>query len=583
MKTNGQTVEKPVSGQHAQGMLKRLYQDADKYAADVAAALKHWFPGDSSQIHPMMLDFMDWEPDNPEILAWWKTVRPSPEAAGRVREAATALGYTDAAIEAVKQSKAGHTENIQVYDYVEILKEKFKNIRCQHKQFFVYGDGIWKQMEWEYLVNQALNVLVHKDKDSKMAETVVSTLAADVYWPGQFKSAACFGDDDKTVLLNCRSGILKVTAAPDVERLPHSPEYNFCKRLRADYDPVAECKLFEDAVDVALPGEMDPDDPSKTTFADQDKLFWFGGWMLYPANPFKVALFCYGHGNTRKTTVIDKGFGSVFDQDEGTRMAVGLTEICDKKRYSLPGLLRSMVNFCGELNTLAIEDSSALKTIIAGEDIEGRLPNHPPVMFSGYSTKLVFMGNKPPMFRHGTSAEENRLEFLVFSNPVSPAADDKNYREKVSLERDGIFSRWMVPALQKLLAGEKMPSGSSETVRHKQLFCHGNSPVVAFAKERLDMDPDANQDDWLERDDAEGAMKAFCEDHGYSEKLVASIWQELQKQCGLEAKRPTVKGDDGKRTWLPFMLRGARLKSTARIVKWTPRDGRRKTREDSDQ
>jgi hypothetical protein len=149
----------------------------------------------------------------------------------------------------------------------------------------------------------------------------------------------------------------------------------------------------------------------------------------------------------------------------------------------------------------------------------------------------------------------------------------------VSLERDGIFSRWMVPALQDILGGKKMPEGSHASKKLRELFGSTNDPVVVFSKERLEL---GNPNDRLSRDTLEAAMLAFCEDHGQPEGLVKLVWKLLQEKCGLSTVRPTDRNKQtGKKEWLPYVMTGARLKPGVRLSeKWQleDRDGRRKNR-----
>lgn len=566
---------------HVHAMLMRLDWENDKTAPDAAAAIKHWLPGQDEKGRLMLLEFVNpGEEQEAEWGNWWKTVTASLEAALRVRETALKCGYTDAVVEAVREQKERQADELCVADYVQILRNKLPPVRSVHGKFFVYREGVWKEESLSSMEALGQSVLAHKDRNSRMAALVVSSLANEVLWRGELNSAACFGEGRKSVLLCCPSGVAKVTAE-GVEMLPHSPDYNFQHMLKADYKPGAQCPLFEDAVDVALPGEADG--KGNMTYADRDKLFWVGGWMIYPANPFKIVVVPYGRGDTRKTTIVDNGLGSIFDESDGTRKAITMAEICDKKRYALPHLVKAMVNFSGELNTLEVEDSSVFKTLAAGEPLEVRQIGQDMYPVANYATKLVFMANSLPQFRHGGDAEYNRLEFLAFLNPVARAAVDKSYRDRVKLEQDGILTRWMIPALQGILRGVPIPAGSKASQSLKEMFGHANDPFSSFALQRLNMDPEMNRMDQLEREDAERAMMAYCEDYGLSEKLVPSVWAQLQKKCGLELYRPWIKDTrSGKKRFQPAVLRGASLKPETRLAVWRPDDGRRKYCRDID-
>ncbi len=279
--------------------------------------------------------------------------------------------------------------------------------------------------------------------------------------------------DGEAVLVNVANGIVRVAPDYQVERLDHDPARNFTCQLAANYDPLARCPNFERVLGEALP---DAD--------DRILLQLFAGSLLFPSCKYEAALVCYGPGGTGKSTIAEP-IASVFGAELVER--IGMSNICDPKGYSLPKLKHVAVNLGTELDALEVGESGNFKALVSGEPIEVR-PIYGKPFTMTTTAKLWFLSNNLPRFKHGTDAEQRRTRFLRFDR--IPVVKDVDLKEKLKVERDGVFS-WCLEGLSRLLTLREMPLGGVESKQVHDRFAVSNDPLGAFMASRCRMDSKA--------------------------------------------------------------------------------------------
>jgi phage/plasmid-associated DNA primase len=329
-----------------------------------------------------------------------------------------------------------------------------------------------------------------------------------------------FEDEAKTVvLLNCKNGVLRVTSE-SAELLPSSDDnYGFTERLLAAYAPEAECPMFNETLEAALPDRE-----------DQEALAWWGGYTLLPEIRFKAALVCKGDSDTRKSTLVDNGLGCVFP--ESARTSYDLSEICDDKGYELPSLVNAAVNIGGELDAGDIPNSHVFKTIAAGEPIHVRPIKQAPYHVTCYATKLVFLSNSQTRFKAGTDAEYNRLYFLSFG--VKFTAKDETFRHRMAQqEKDGILSQVMVPGLQWVLASSCPPAGGVASRLLRETFRGRNDPLAAFIRQCCVEHANA----FVPKTVLKEAYSAFLAEQDFSRKLIVGFGGRIRERGFADCKR----------------------------------------------
>lgn len=520
----------------------RHYQSNGNNELTVAQAIKAVFeesPGGKELFHV-------WAGTH-SISTTWDTVTPDPQAVVTVLSAAEQSGYSRAAVQAMQEEeKTTSSSTFYVIDGVHSLEQIISPTCAVAHDLYSYNNGVWNQVEWNTYRQPALEVLPHNHKKNSMAEELLRTLEAkNQVKRCLFKSCYCFDGSD-AVLVNCGNGILRVTGT-SCALLPHDPKHYFTGQLLAKYDPDSSCNLFTATLFDALPDEK-----------DADALGWWAGYMLFPSLKYKVCLICLGLSDTRKSTLVENGLGSVFTS--AIKCSLSMSDICAENGYSLPSLQYAAVNIGGELNASEVAESMAWKILVGGERMRVRSIRGKPYEMSDYTVKLIFLSNHMPRFKAGTDAEFNRTRFIRFGVVVKDKDDGLRWRMQEQ-ERDGIFTQFMVPGLQRILRGEPVPEGSAASQAARQEFFLGNDPYKAFVTQCCDLYPNAVEP----KDRLQGAFRAFARKYDLGDKIVESGLRVLRERLALKVCRR------GGRQYQEYCIEGIKLKDGVEIEEATPR------------
>lgn len=394
-------------------------------------------------------------------------------------------------------------------------------LRTHGNTWFVYDGRGWNITKSSYYEALTVDLLPERYRSAKHATAVMNLAAMQSQLvPSQAFTGAVRFDKEGRVLINCRNGILRVTAS-ETKLMSHDEELLFTGYLQAEW-PGGEWErsytpLFHKTLDEVLP-EVD----------DQALQQWFAGYLLFPSCCHEVFLISHGKGGSGKSTISDAIMEVIGGKPLKT--VLSLAQICAEGQgaYSLPSLQYATVNMGTELDTVDIGDSANFKRLVSGEPVEVRPIYGDPFTMTA-TTKLWFNSNSLPRFRHGTDAELRRARFLEFIH--TPKEKDVTLKERLKAERDGIFA-WMVQGLQAILGGMPCPEGSKESVRVKAKFAISNDPVAAFAKECLVFGPEKE----MTKEALWESFGDFLAAQGFSEKPRVQLFRQFYERF------PTVVG-----------------------------------------
>ena len=409
-----------------------------------------------------------------------------------------------------------------IMEHVEDFQRLLPSIKCVGDQWYADENGLWMRVENAIYQPRALNVLPFHLRTSKRATEVMATFQKQQQVPRSRLQNAIVWEDERqqAVLINCRNGLLRVTAEQTQMIEADPKQHCFTGQLAAAYDENADCPLFE-----RILMEAQPDEKLRVL------LFWFFGYILYPSCKHRLCLINYGPTRTSKSTIFEYGIGGVLG--DGPTKHLTLSDICATTGYSLPGLQHALLNVGGELDADELAQSSRFKLLVGGEPIEVRGIYAHPFTMRDYIVKLVFLTNHLPRFKNGSDAELARMRFVQWSQ--TPAKPDASLQYRLPAERDGIFSQCMVSALQYVMQGT-LPPEDDALVREQ--FEVSNDPVGVFVKRFCVLEPKA----MITKDELHKAYQQFGETNDFSEKLLEqSVFGKmlLARYCGkVRPQRP---------------------------------------------
>ena len=382
----------------------------------------------------------------------------------------------------MSKSNEAHNSNKKSPELARLLRLKAllnTEIKVVGKTYYIYRAGVWQAHERDLLRPLALKVLDAEDQNPHNERGILDL--AEGLWQvphGTFKGCAAF-DPQGAILLNTLDGVLSITAE-GVTELPHAPEYFFTRQLQVVYDRSAQYPIYERVLCESLPCEEDR----------RLKQLCMAN-IFYPTSKMEVCLVEIGESGSGKSTLAEP-FLQMFDGGPDMQMVshVTITQLCDNKTYALGGFEYSLVNHSTELQSLEVADSSNFKILVSGEPLLVRNIYERPRRIRP-TTKLWFLSNTLPRFKQGTAAELRRMRFLHYENVVSAENYDSGLKAKVTTEKNGIFSNWIVPALVDLMNLEQIPFGGTSASALRGRFALSNDPLAKFVKDRCVFEKEA--------------------------------------------------------------------------------------------
>src|SRR4029077_15225425 len=232
--------------------------------------------------------------------------------------------------------------------------------------------------------------------------------------------------DRVNVQINTQTGVVNMRLIDGETWLSEpNPKDLVTSELPLEYNPKAECPVFDYILRSVLPNEE-----------DRRLLQCFVGYCLIPDHRFQCVLFCYGAPNSGKSLLIQHGIGSLFGEE--LMSGVTLEDIC-KGGDGLGSLEASLVNLATEINVHKLEDSSIFNQVACGESINKALKWKKDRKLI-FNAKHIFIGNHLPKWERGSDAQARRIKVLFFPNDFTIQAKNGKLEAKVKLEASGIFN-----------------------------------------------------------------------------------------------------------------------------------------------
>jgi len=325
----------------------------------------------------------------------------------------------------------------------------------------------------------ALSVIDPEDRTAYAEKAILDLAESETQIdPSRFRGCAAF-DDLGRVLLNTLDCVLRVSATT-IEELPHAPEHLFTRQLQVIYNPRLLYPRFQQTLEENLP-----------CVEDQRLKQLCMANIFYPSARFEIALVEIGAAGSGKST-LSEPFLKMLGEGMNTPVVTNLniSQLCDSKTYALVELEFSLANLATELQSLEVADSSNFKTLVSGEPLQVR-DIYEKSKIIRPTAKLWFLSNFIPRFKHGSAAELRRMRFLLYQFVVPAEKYDSKLKEAVGLEKDAIFSSWVIPALQDLMGMDQMPQGGDPSLDLRSRFAESNDPLASFLTNRCVLEKDA--------------------------------------------------------------------------------------------
>lgn len=234
-------------------------------------------------------------------------------------------------------------------------------------------------------------------------------------------------------LINLQNGTFEITQAE--QNLREFRSSDFLKyRLSFDYDPQAECPVFDRYLNRVL-----PDEGSRRALAE------YVGYIFTSGLKLEKAAILYGSGANGKSVFFDIVSALVGPENICSYSLQNLTKYDSYQRAELQNKL---LNYATEINGRL--EASTFKQLVSGEPVEARQIYGRPFTMTDYG-KLMFNCNELPKDVEHTEAFFRRFLIIPFSETIPEDERDPHLSEKIIMgELSGVFN-WALSGLRRLL------------------------------------------------------------------------------------------------------------------------------------
>lgn len=238
---------------------------------------------------------------------------------------------------------------------------------------------------------------------------------------------------ENEVWINCKNGTLRILRDGTTVLLPHSREDFFRYVLPYDFDPSAECPLWDNFL-----GEVLPDLTVQSVLAEGI------GLCLAPGVKSEKMLVFFGHGSNGKSVILDV-IESLFGGPNVS--SVSLKDLTEDKRM-LPEIEDKLVNISTEGDHEL--NASILKALVSGEPVTAYELYRGPRSMRRYA-RLITSFNVLPR-AEATHGFYRRFQIIPFGVTIDEHKADVNLASKLKQELPGILN-WVLEGLRRYLVG----------------------------------------------------------------------------------------------------------------------------------
>jgi putative DNA primase/helicase len=346
-------------------------------------------------------------------------------------------------------------------------------------------------------------------------------------------------DVTKTIVF--QNGLLDV----DTDELrPLTPDIFVTSTLPYNYDPKAQCKLWQGFVRDVFNGDQGCHDLLQE---------WFG-YNMVASNHMQQMLFLFGVPGSGKSTTID-----VLTTTLGEERVCPLNIEDMTSQFGLEQLV-------GKYAAIITEDKAANHTDadrvmqklkkITGQDMISVGRKYKEAVHVRFFSRFTYAGNELPRFHDEPQAMMRRFLLLFFPNNYyeRDGGPDRTLGLRLRVEAQGI-ANWALEGLKRLLANSKFtePSPSQE---HLQDFRELSSPLATMISEHCELG--SSPECWASIDSLCDLQRAYYEEEGLTSMGSALFKSRIKTVIPkLERTRKIVAGEQ------VYVYKGIRIKRSA--------------------
>lgn len=322
--------------------------------------------------------------------------------------------------------------------------------------YFFYENGVYNAQE--DLAAQA------KVREFLIARYSTMTAITDAtgQWRMQIRKAVR-EINGNPFIVNVKNGLYNVL---DGNFKPHTPEYYSTVQINATYDPTAKCPQFLKFLNGILHEEE--------VYLLQE-IF---GYLMIPVNKAQKSFVFVGAPNAGKSTLLSIAQEVLLGSENVSN--IPWQSLGD--RFNKAELFGKLANIFADLPSKAIDDGGMFKSLTGEDYVTAERKNKDPFSFRPYARLLFSCNEIPKNYSDRSDGFYRRLIIIRFDRSVPSKKRDPNLREKMAVERDGIFM-WALDGLKRLIDNKYLFTETDKTRLELQRYKVESNSALMFLEE----------------------------------------------------------------------------------------------------
>ena len=407
---------------------------------------------------------------------------------------------------------------------IEKRGDRWQYVSEEGKLYFYGSDkGFWQKKDEEYLLEEIRKFLTEInpkwERNSKIRE--VKNALKSLLLNQDNKDKFDISKNVNLDLINMTNGMLDWK---NDKILDHDPEYYSQIQVPVTYDREAKFPKWKRALKEWLPDE------NTRKFLQE-----YIGYCLIPDTSRHKAVILYGDGSNGKSTFLEI-ISELFGDDNINNTSLKKLP----QKFELAYVRDLLVNICSDIDPNYIKESSALKSMIAGDKLRGEHKYGKSFDFRPV-VRLLFSANEIPKSRDKSYAWYRRFEFVEFPNKFKE--DDPEYelryKNKLLEELPGIFN-WALEGLRRLSRNEKFTI-SKPMKRLKRRYEQKNDTVIAFLEDCTKTEPES----YISIRGLYSEYTLYCENNGLKPQSKRTFSSRVKNE-GYTVKQKKIEGKNKK-------------------------------------
>jgi putative DNA primase/helicase len=395
---------------------------------------------------------------------------------------------------------------LNVVEFEEYIVEKFKlKYLEKEKAFFKYSSKCYEQCSDDYL-----NFLCQKELGKHRKRFTKSVMYNFIHF--------CIADDlvdsdkarnDQVIYLTLQNGLFDLV---EETLISHTPEIFTTNLLPYDYEPSAQCPMWEKYLDDVFMGDQD-----KIIFAQESI-----GYAFLKEIPKPAVFFLIGSGSNGKSVFVNT-ISNLFGEENVS--TISLNQLTNE--YYTLGLFGKMVNISSETPHKKQINTDMVKAAVAGDWISGRNPYKEPTKFKPYAKHFLSM-NQIPKIDDTSHGWWRRIYILEFLREFSETEMDVHLTDKLKIELSGIFN-WALDGYKRLRKNNFIFSKGISMQKSKQQYKNQSNSVFAFISHYLEK---TDEDSRVMLKNTYELYESFCNSEGERDVLTKPEFQGILRSSG---------------------------------------------------